>query len=89
MLAEDEHVLVAISEIATPVVSLSLTEELEWLREHENEYRGQWVALDGHQLISHGSKAKVVRDEARKLGVPRPLVVRVDDEPDLASAGWR
>jgi len=43
--------------------------ELEWLRANGREYRGQWVALNGEELLSHGSAARGVRDEARAKGV--------------------
>jgi len=87
-LAENQHVIVMISEIPTAQASPSRSEELDWLRLHETGYRGQWVALQGSELISHGSKARTVREEARRKGYPRPLMVRVSDEPNLPSAGW-
>jgi predicted DNA-binding antitoxin AbrB/MazE fold protein len=87
-LAENQHVFVMISEIPTGVVSPSRSEELEWLRLHEIGYRGQWVALQGSELISHGSKARTEREEARRKGYPRTLMVRISQEPSLPSAGW-
>ncbi len=62
--------------------------EQEWLRIHGQEYSGQWVALDGEELLSHGPDARKVRDEARAKGVQIPLMVHVPDEPDLPSAFW-
>jgi hypothetical protein len=88
LLDENQHVIVTIAEVPTVVTSLTRTDEMKWLRVHENEYRGQWVALQGSDLLSHGREAVTVRDEARKKGFPRPLMVHVPDEPDLPSAGW-
>ena len=63
-------------------------EEMEWLSSHGMEYAGQWVALQGNELISSGIGAREVRDEARAKGVIQPLVVRVPEEQDRLSAGW-
>lgn len=30
--------------------------EMQWLDEHREEYRGQWVALNGSQLVTHGAE---------------------------------
>ena len=51
----------------------SRTTEQEWLAAHSHEYRGQWVALEGDALLSHGTDARCVRDEARERGIHRPL----------------
>jgi predicted DNA-binding antitoxin AbrB/MazE fold protein len=62
--------------------------EQEWLAAHELEYAGQWVALDGDALLSHGSDAHAVRDEARRKGVHLPLLVHIPKEPNQPSAFW-
>lgn len=62
--------------------------EQEWLIAHGHEYRGQCVALEGNALLSHGLRARAVRDEARQKGVPRPLFVCVPRDPGQPSAGW-
>ena len=62
--------------------------ELNWLREHKDEYAGQWVALDGDQLIAAGSDARQVYETARLVGVELPLVVQVEPSDELPFAGW-
>jgi mono/diheme cytochrome c family protein len=57
--------------------------EQQWLREHGQEFTGQWVALDGNCLICHGANAREVYEGARKSGVKRPLVVEVEKESGL------
>jgi hypothetical protein len=52
--------------------------EQQWLKEHNQEFASQWVALDGDHLICHGSNACEVYENARKSGVKRPLVVEVE-----------
>ena len=62
--------------------------EQEWLTQHEREYAGQWVALEGNVLLSHGADAVEVRDAARKITSKTPLFVHISKEPQLPSAGW-
>jgi hypothetical protein len=39
--------------------------EWDWLARHSDEYAGQWVAIDGDRLVSHGLVFKEVRAAAR------------------------
>ncbi len=57
--------------------------EMQWIEEHRDEYAGQYVALDGDRLISHGPDGRHVLAEARKAGMKIPFVARIesDDEP--------
>ena len=38
--------------------------EFAWLREHAQEYQGQWVVLDGSELVASGPH---LRDVLRRL----------------------
>ena len=62
--------------------------EQRWLREHGKEYEGQWVALNGDRLLSHGNDGRQVLAEARRAGVAVPFVVRVEKADELPFAGW-
>ena len=66
--------------------------ERKWLAENREMYAGQWVALIGDNLLSHGSNAKMVYAEARKkaaeFGEVLPLVVLIEREPGLPFGGW-
>ena len=62
--------------------------EQEWLRQHENEYRGEWVALQGSELIAHGTCAEGVFETAKKLGFKTPLMHHIQKEPELPFGGW-
>lgn len=62
--------------------------EQEWLLEHRKEYAGQWVALDGSALLSHGLNGLEVLNDAKAKGHFRPLLVRVQDGEDLPFGGW-
>lgn len=66
--------------------------EQKWLAENREKYTGQWVALVGNHLLSHGPDAKAVYTQARQktaeLGETLPLVVLIEKEPDLPFGGW-
>jgi plasmid stability protein len=62
--------------------------ETGWLREHRDEYAGQWVALDGDRLIASGDDLKQVATTARQSGVPDALMMRVEPSDALPFAGF-
>ena len=63
--------------------------EYAWLKEHRHEYPGEYLALDGDRLVSHGTNGRGVLDEARRAGVPLPLMVRVGENEELPyCGGW-
>ena len=45
----------------------------------ELELIGQWVALDGDELVAHGDDLAVVIEQARRAGHPHPFLTRVFD----------
>lgn len=52
-------------------------EEMAWLANESGPYAGQWVALDGGRLVSHGSLLAEVSTAARAGGVDQPFYSRV------------
>jgi predicted DNA-binding antitoxin AbrB/MazE fold protein len=65
--------------------SVDLSKEREWLLAHRDEYRGQWVVLDGDRLVGHTADRQTLKEiftQARADGVSAPFVQRVplDDE---------
>ena len=67
---------------------LDCSRELRWLAEHRDEFAGQWVALDGDRLLSHGTNAQEVYEAARKSGVELPLMVQVESSDEPPFGGW-
>ncbi len=51
--------------------------ELAWLDAHAREHRGQWLALDGDQLVAQASTLQELHTALPKM-TPPPLVVRCD-----------
>ena len=52
-------------------------EEMRWLWDHEKElnenYPGEWLALDGPRLVAHGRDLLQVIEEAKAKGVENPF----------------
>ena len=62
--------------------------EQAWLKEHQAEYVGQWVALQGASLVAHGSAARDVLDSAAKKGYIQPLLAHISNDQLLPFGGW-
>ena len=59
------------------------TREMKWIEEHKHEYVGQWVALDGDQLIVASPIRAEISAAIKADGAELPLVHRITslDEP--------
>lgn len=69
--------------------TLDCTRELNWLAEHQHEYAGQWVALAGDRLLSHGTDPREVYQRAREMGVHAPVLKRIrEPHEELPFGGW-
>ena len=63
-------------------------EERAWIEAHREEFLDQWVALDGNNLVAHGTDARAVYDEARAQGVDSPYLQHVTPKVDAYVGGW-
>ena len=54
--------------LARAASTRDLSAEYRWIEAHREEYAGQWVALKGDQLISHGPNGVEVIQAARDAG---------------------
>lgn len=62
--------------------------EYAWLREHRDEYAGQYVALKGTQLIAHAPDLRDLYRLVQETGVQRSFIVRVEALDELPFGGW-
>jgi len=60
---------------------------LQWVDEHKEEFDGQFVLLEGDNLIAHGTNPKELYTAARAKGISVPFVKRVKAK-DLPVGGW-
>jgi predicted DNA-binding antitoxin AbrB/MazE fold protein len=87
--AEQQHLVVTVTDELRPKPAFNArVPEQEWLRLNGPGYAGQWVAVEGDQLVSHGDNAKVVLQQARAQGVQHPLLMQIPKEPPLPFGGW-
>lgn len=63
-------------------------EERAWVEAHREEFLDQWVALDGGDLVAHGTDARTVYDEARARGTTAPYLVHVTPKVEAYVGGW-
>lgn len=60
--------------------------EFKWLKENWQAYLGQWVCLEGDQLVGSGNDPKRIFAQATAAGIQTPFMVRVQD-PTILEAG--
>lgn len=59
----------------------------QWLENHKEEYRGQWVALHNGVLIAHGTDGEAVVKTVHQTGVKMPLILFIEPADALPFAG--
>ncbi len=64
------------------------SKENVWLAKNQDQFVGQWVALDGDNLISHGLLLKEVMAEVEKKGITGALVVRAESSKAAPYMGF-
>ncbi len=60
--------------------------EFEWIQNNKNKLSklvGQWIALQGKRLVSHGTNFKIVKSQAKEKGFANPLIFFVSDEDGI------
>jgi hypothetical protein len=98
-LAERSRVRVTIEPAGKPVPKVHRSSrgrvdnsrENEWLRQHQNDYRGQWVVLDGDRLIGHAAnpdEATAFVEQARAEGILAPFVTFINEDPEPIWMMW-
>ena len=91
MLKDRRHVRITVDEGASreeaPAVFNPRYAEMQWIPENAGQYIGEWLALDGARLVSHGATLNEGDAEARARGVEEPLFYHVPRDWDQPSDG--
>lgn len=62
---------------------------MEWLKSHREEHGGQYVVLDGDQLLAVGPNFRIAREKALAAGKPNALVTYLSKPDEIAEmGGW-
>ncbi len=69
-------------------VDMERKREHQWLDENWRTYLGQWVAIEGNQLISADHDGRKVFADARAAGIRVPFVIHVQDPTTAQIGGW-
>jgi hypothetical protein len=63
--------------------------EMIWTTHPDRRYHGQWVALEGSEVVAHGEDGRTVASIARSKGVRSPFLFFVEDpDPTPFTGGW-
>lgn len=68
--------------------ALKREQHLAWLKEHREQYAGQYVALDGDRLVGCGPTIRDAHKQAREQGIENPFLVHVSSANDAPFGGW-
>lgn len=60
----------------------------QWVKDHQTEYAGKYVALDGYCLVGEGSSYPEAYEMARKAGINKPFVTQVFAPDSIIFGGW-
>lgn len=64
-------------------------QEMAWTQQPDPRYLGQWVALDGANVVVSGTDGKVVYRAARAQGIDNPFMFFVaEPDPTPFVGGW-
>ncbi len=63
-------------------------QRVEWLKLHEAEYAGKYVALDGDQLLGVGATYPQAAQAAQAAGVQRAYIDYVPVPGSVGFGGW-
>lgn len=60
----------------------------KWIHENKEKYDGEFVLLEGDELIGHGMDPKALYTLADERGIQRPFVKRVKAVEEPFFGGW-
>lgn len=87
----DTRSVSAALELQKAPMVLSRRKEVEWLSSNARElgnYEGQWIAIEGNEVVARGSDEVEVEMRAREKGIKVPLLVRIPSKDDMPFVGF-
>jgi len=64
-------------------------QRMDWLKSHREEYGGQYVVLDGDQLLAVGPKYRVAKEKAVAAGKANAFVTYLPKPDEIGEmGGW-
>jgi len=64
----------------SPARGFDRSAEIQWLKEHAEEYRGEWVALIGSELLGHSSELRDLMKHLRAEAPEIPALLQYIEE---------
>jgi hypothetical protein len=62
---------------------------MEWLKSNRDEHGGQYVALDGDQLLAVGPNFRIAKEKALAAGKPNAFVTYLPKPDEIGEmGGW-
>ncbi|HEX9962957.1 MAG TPA: DUF5678 domain-containing protein [Pyrinomonadaceae bacterium] len=61
---------------------------IEWLKKHQSEYAGNYVALKDGEFVAFGKTIKDAELKAREKGVKKPLLHYIPAKDEEVWGGW-
>lgn len=61
---------------------------IQWVKAHQMEYAGKYVALNGYCLVGEGDSYPEAYEMARKAGINKPFVTQVFAPDTTVFVGW-
>ena len=63
--------------------------EMAWTMRPDLQYLGEWVVLEGDEVVAHGTDGKAAYEAARAKGIASPFLFYVaEPNPTPFAGGW-
>ncbi len=63
-------------------------QHIQWVKDHQAEYAGKYVALNGYCLVAEGDSYPEVYEAVRKIGIEKPFITQVFAPDSVVFGGW-
>lgn len=63
-------------------------QHIQWIKDHQTEYAGKYVALDGYCLVGEGNSYPEAYEMAKRAGINKPFITQVFAPNSVIFGGW-